>query len=118
MTGGVLEVTLGYDGELGLLALNWGTLFLDTDLNPDTPTGPWELGADCVIRFQSGRDYAAGFVELGGELFDLGGRGTSIASGPDAVTIRLPLALWGGSAAVRLFAGSSWSIGDASFDRV
>jgi hypothetical protein len=96
-----------------------GVIFIDTDLNPDTPAGGLTQGADCVVRFLGTGNYGSGSVELVGDsYFDLGARGTTVQSQPDSLTVSLPLSLWGGSAAVRLFAVSaSWPT-EAGRDRV
>jgi hypothetical protein len=112
--GGTLTVTITYAADLGLTDSNYGSIFIDTDLNPDTGE---KMGADCIIWFSHTGVYSGGYVNLNGELFDIGQQGTSLETGADYIRFSLPLDLWGGNDQPRLFATSSWIFGNTEYDR-
>lgn len=112
---GELQLTLRYAGRLGLTDGNHGTVFIDGDRNPDTG-GP--LGTEAVVDFVFTGVYTGGSVLAGDRVIGLGQEGTAITPGPDSVSFRLPLALWGGQTAPRVFVASGRTMGTSDYDRV
>ena len=115
MIGNALQITVVYGETLGLLDMNFGDVFIDGDLDPDTGV---RLGADCIVEFILAGDYPIGFVTLGDRAFKLGEEGTSAQAGTNSIRFLLPLALWGGNSNVRLFAASAWTMESTLYDRV
>jgi hypothetical protein len=113
--GGTLTVTLTYADNVGLTDSNYGSVFIDGDLNPDTGE---KMGADCILWFCYTGVYSGGHVSLNGTLFTIGEQGTALETGVDYIRFTLPLDLWGGNDHPRLFATSSWIFGNTEYDRV
>ena len=112
-----LELTVRYAQPLGILDSNYGAVFVDTDRDPDTPSDPFQLGADCQILFLLMDGYASGKVLANGESIDLGSSGTAVAAASDGIVFTLPLALVGNSPNFRLFATSSHWPESSRYDR-
>jgi type 1 fimbria pilin len=110
-----LKVTIIYAEDLGLTDMNFGSVFIDADLDPDTGI---KMGADCIINYVFTGVYSGGFINLNGDLFDIGQEGTTLETGTNHISFSLPLSLWGGNDLVSLFAASSWIFGHEGYDRV
>lgn len=110
-----LEVTIIYAEDLDLTDMNFGSVFIDADLDPDTGI---KMGADCIIWYAFTGVYSGGSINLNGDLFDIGQKGTTLETGTNHISFSLPLSLWGGNDLVRLFAASSWIFGHEGYDRV
>ena len=110
-----LKVTIIYAEDLGLTDMNFGSVFIDADLDPDTGI---KMGADCIIWYSFTGVYSGGSINLNGDLFDIGQEGTTLETGTNHISFSLPLSLWGGNDLVRLFAASSWIFGHEGYDRV
>lgn len=110
-----LKVTIIYAEDLDLTDMNFGSVFIDADLDPDTGI---KMGADCIIWYAFTGVYSGGSINLNGDLFDIGQEGTTLETGTNHISFSLPLSLWGGNDLVRLFAASSWIFGHEGYDRV
>ena len=109
------KVTIIYAEDLDLTDMNFGSVFIDADLDPDTGI---KMGADCIIWYAFTGVYSGGSINLNGDLFDIGQEGTTLETGTNHISFSLPLSLWGGNDLVRLFAASSWIFGHEGYDRV
>jgi hypothetical protein len=110
-----LKVTVIYARSVGLLDLNFGDVFIDGDLDPNTGVG---LGADCIVEYTYSGVYSGGFVSVGDDHFRLGDQQTSLEAGTNSISFLLPLKLWGGTERARVFAASSGSMEKTDYDRV
>lgn len=112
-----IELRVRYAHPLDSLDSNYGAVFIDSDRDPDTPTDPFQFGADGQILFLLMDGYASGKVLANGQSTDLGNSGTAVAAAADGIVFTLPLALVGNSPHFRLFATSShWPEG-SRYDR-
>ncbi|HRY51336.1 MAG TPA: IPT/TIG domain-containing protein [Candidatus Paceibacterota bacterium] len=115
IVAGKLQVVLRYAGVLGLTDGNYGTIFIDGDLNSDTGG---DLGTEAVVDYVFTGVYTGGSVRAGDRVMSLGEEGTAVEAGSDTVTFQLPLALWSGQRPPYIFVASAGTIASTFYDRV